>query len=282
MMNHFLIRFALLLTLLPTVTLANPYDVDYFIQNPADIKDQLEICRIQVWNAKVSGNLANVKAAKNNPACVAANQAQAQIKNSKEAKAENEYALRKKARANMKIEVEKLAQQNTMKALKAKEASCDNKPHPVLGRGGSVCSKLSQAIYKREKLDEEDAIASYRSKNGKMGEKERFVLLAEMGACRKAYDRKTCQNIRRAQSLDEQAYRKVFTENHKAAQNMVAKCKIPFFKELAIVKAIANAGDRMRAESALINLYKPPFDNPLACKTAASALGTAFGMMAYE
>jgi len=281
-MNQLFIRLSLMLTLLPAIALANPYDVSYFLKNPDDIGEQLDICRISVWKAKASGNLGDVKAAKNNPACIAAEKAKQQIKNEKEAKAEQDYALRKKARANMKAEVAKLAQQNTMTALKAKEANCDDKPDAVLGRSGSMCSKLSQAVYEREKIDKEAAINSYRTKSGKMSEKERFVLLAEMRGCEKVYDRDTCQHIRKSQYLDEQDYRKVFSTNRQAAQNTVAKCKVPFFNALRKVKAISNAGDRMRAESLLINLNKPPFDNPLACKTAASALGTPFGMMRLD
>ncbi|MGB1011290.1 MAG: hypothetical protein ACPGVP_16325 [Thiolinea sp.] len=273
---------SLLLVLLPAISYGNPYDVNYFLKNPDDIPEQLDICNIQIWKAKTQGNLADVKAAKNNPACVAAKQAQKKIREDEAANAEKAYEMQKAARKAMKEAAAKMAAGNTMAVLQAKKQNCDKTPHPVLGAGGSACAKLRQAIAVRKKLDAEAAVAGFRNGGGRMTEKERFVLLSTPGGCKKAYDYQTCQFIQKAQYLDEQEYRDAFDKDKNAAEVMLEKCKPPFFKALAKAKAIENAGDRMRAVGIVVNLKEPPFDNPLACKTAATSLGTAFGMMAYE
>ena len=54
LMNYFLTSLALSLILLPASSYANAYDVNYFKKNPDDIGEQLDICRIQVWNAKLN------------------------------------------------------------------------------------------------------------------------------------------------------------------------------------------------------------------------------------
>ena len=279
-MKNFILTLVLF-TLLPAIGYTNPYDVNYFMKNPDDIAEQLDICQIQIWKAKSSGNLADVKAAKNNPACVAAKQARQKIKDEKANNAQKEYEARKQARAALNAQAEKLAQGSTMNALKARQEKCDDTLHPVLGRGGTDCAKLSKAISIRKKLDVEVAITSFRN-GGRMSEKERFTLLARTGKCQKEFDRVTCQHIQRAQQLDKQAYQETYQKDRNAAKAMLKQCKPPFFKALAAAKAIKNAGDRSRAVGDVVNLYKPPFNKPLACKSAANSLGEYFGMMKPE
>ncbi|MGB0908032.1 MAG: hypothetical protein ACPGVT_11105 [Maricaulaceae bacterium] len=282
-MTYFRKSLVLLLILLPASSYANEYyDVNYFKNNPDDIAEQLDICRIQVWNAKASGSLASVKAAKNDPSCIAAKKAREQLKAEEFEARQRQYEQQKKAREALKLEATELAQGSTIEALKASKETCDREPHSILGQSGSDCAKLSHAINVREKLDTENSINSYRTSGGKMSEKERFILLSRPLQCQKSYTREVCRDINRAQNLDEQAYREKFREDRKAAEAVVEDCKIPFFKALAEANAIQNAGDKNRAVSNVVNLYKPPFNNPLACQTAARSMGTSFGMMKPE
>ena len=68
-MNRLSLFTALLMALSPALIHADTYDVDYFMANPDDIGEQLDICSIKVRQAKIDGDLAAVKAAKNAPAC---------------------------------------------------------------------------------------------------------------------------------------------------------------------------------------------------------------------
>ena len=125
-MNRFSLCAALLFTLSSTTTQANPYDVDYFMENPDDINEQLDICAIKVRQAKVDGDLAAVKAAKKAPACLAAKQARTLIKQKKEAQAHKEYEMRKARQKAAREKAEQMAQQHTIPALQTIKEKCDN------------------------------------------------------------------------------------------------------------------------------------------------------------